>query len=309
MDTPAPSLRVPAHTVRRPRLARLTTPYLFIGPSLLLTVLIMLYPLGYSLWISFTGYNLSRPGQAPFVGLDNYAWAITSPGFFGSIGTTLVYTVVAVGLEFLLGLGFALLLNREFRFQGIVRTLLMLPLFLTPSVVSLMFIFAFYPGEGVVPWLATFVGVPKGFPFFGDPRTAMASLIVVDVWRTTPFMFIVLLAGLQSLPQEIMEAAAIDGASGWQTLRRVTLPLLSPLILIALTIRGMDAFREFDSIYLLTGGGPGQMTEVISMLAYNTGFRYFDLGRASAVAYIILLLVLIFSIYFVKKLRDMQMAS
>lgn len=309
MDTPAPSLRVPAQTVRRPRLARLTTPYLFIGPSLLLTVLIMLYPLGYSFWISFTGYNLSRPGQAPFVGLDNYVWAITSPGFFGSIGTTLVYTVVAVALEFLLGLGFALLLNREFRFQGIVRTLLMLPLFLTPSVVSLMFIFAFYPGEGVVPWLATFVGVPKGFPFFGDPRTAMASLIVVDVWRTTPFMFIVLLAGLQSLPQEIMEAAAIDGANGWQTLRRVTLPLLSPLILIALTIRGMDAFREFDSIYLLTGGGPGQMTEVISMLAYNTGFRYFDLGRASAVAYIILLLVLIFSIYFVKKLRDMQMAS
>jgi multiple sugar transport system permease protein len=285
------------------------TPYLFIGPSLLMTVLIMLYPLLYSFWISFTGYNLSKPGDVPFVGLDNYSWAITSPGFFGSIWTTLVYTVVAVALEFLLGLGFALLLNKEFRFQGIVRTIIMLPLFLTPSIVSLIFLFSFYPGEGVVPWLATFVGVERGFPFFGDPRTAMASLILVDVWRTTPFMFIVLLAGLQSLPQEVMEAAAIDGATAWQTLRRVTLPLLSPLILIALTIRGMDAFREFDSIYLLTGGGPGQATEVISMLAYNTGFKFFDLGRASAVAYIILGLVLVFSVYFVKRLRDMQMAS
>ncbi len=185
----------------------------------------------------------------------------------------------------------------------------MLPLFLTPSIVSLVFLFALYPGEGVLPWLATFVGVPKGFPFLGDPRTALPSLLLVDVWRTTPFMFIVLLAGLQSLPQEIMEAASIDGATAWQTLRRVTLPLLSPLILVALTIRGMDAFREFDSIYLLTGGGPGQATEVISILAYNTGFKYFDIGRASAIAYVILALVLLFSIYFVKKLRDMQASS
>lgn len=309
METPAPPLRVTVEPIRRPRWSRLITPYLFVGPSLLLTGLIMLYPLAYSFWISFTGYNLSKPDQVPFVGLDNYLWAIGDPSFFGSIWTTLVYTVFSVVLEFLLGLGFALLLNKEFRFQGIVRTLMMLPLFLTPSVVSLIFLFGFYPGEGVVPWLATLVGVPKGFPFFGDPRTAMATLIVVDVWRTTPFMFIVLLAGLQSLPQEIMEAAAIDGASAWQLLRRVTLPLLSPLILISLTIRGMDAFREFDSIYLLTGGGPGRATEVISMLAYNTAFKSFDIGRASAVAYLILLLVLIFSIYFVKKLRDMQMSA
>lgn len=309
MDTPVSSVQAPAQTIRRPWLNRLTTPYLFIGPSLILTVLVMLYPLAYSFWISFTGYNLSKPGQVPFVGLDNYVWTITSPGFFTSIWTTLVYTVTSVVLNFVLGLAFALLLNKEFRFQGIVRTIMMLPLFLTPSVVSLIFLFAFYPGEGVVPWLATFVGLEKGFPFFGDPRSAMPALVLVDVWRTTPFMFIVLLAGIQSLPQEIMEAAAIDGASAWQTLRQVTLPLLSPLILIALTIRGMDAFREFDSIYLLTGGGPGQATEVISMLAYNTGFKYFDLGRASAVAYLILLLVLIFSIYFVKRLRDMQMSS
>lgn len=309
METPATSVSIPTHPVRRSRIGRWVTPYLFIAPSLIMTVAIMLYPLAYSLYISFTDYSLSRPGQVRVVGLDNYIWAITEPGFFLSIWTTLVYTFAAVAIEFLLGLGFALLLNKEFRFQGVVRTILMLPLFLTPSIVSLVFLFALYPGEGVLPWLATFVGVPKGFPFLGDPRTALPSLLLVDVWRTTPFMFIVLLAGLQSLPQEIMEAASIDGATAWQTLRRVTLPLLSPLILVALTIRGMDAFREFDSIYLLTGGGPGQATEVISILAYNTGFKYFDIGRASAIAYVILVLVLLFSIYFVKKLRDMQASS
>jgi multiple sugar transport system permease protein len=137
----------------------------------------------------------------------------------------------------------------------------------------------------------------------------MPALILVDVWRGTPFMFLVLLAGIQGLPQEALEAASIDGANAWQTLRHVTLPLLTPLILISLTIRAMDAFREFDLIFLLTQGGPGRKTEVIGMLAYRTGFNYYDMGRASAMAYIILFLVLAFSIYFVKKLRDMQVAS
>lgn len=299
------SVKTPAIRHSSPRLA----PYFFIAPALILTATILLYPLVYSLAISFTGYSLSRPGQIPFVGLENYLWVIRHPAFLNSIFNTLMFTVGAVSLEFLLGLSFALLLNTEFPGQGIVRTILLLPLFLTPSIVALVFLFMYYPGEGVLPWLASFIGVPKAFPFLGDPRTAMISLILVDVWRTTPFMFLVLLAGLQSLPSEVLEAASIDGASSWQTLRYVTLPLLSPLILIALTIRSMDAFREFDTIYLLTGGGPGQATEVISMLAYNTAFRYFDLGRASAIAYVILLLVLFLSIFFVKRLRDMQISS
>ena len=130
----------------------------------------------------------------------------------------------------------------------------------------------------------------------------------MDVWRTTPFMFLVLLAGLQSLPQEVIEAAQIDGASAWQILKSITLPLLMPLILVALTIRGMDAFREFDTFMLLTGVA-SQATEVISMMAYILAFRAYDIGRASAVAWVILILVLIFSVFFVRKLRDMQMES
>lgn len=283
--------------------------YLFLFPSLLVTAAVMLYPLVFSLVASFQNYQLARPEDREFVGMANYVWTIQVPTFLNSVGLTFIFTVVSVAAGFALGLGFALLLNREFRFQGLVRTALMLPLFLTPSVVGLIFVRLYYPGDGIIPLFLALFGLDHNFPLLADPRTALPSVILVDVWRTTPFMFVVLLAGMQSISQEVIEAAQIDGASSWQILRNVTLPLLMPLILIALTIRAMDAFREFDTFMLLTGGGPGESTEVISMLAYLLAFRSYDIGRASAVAWVILLLVLGFSIFFVKKLRDMQVSA
>jgi multiple sugar transport system permease protein len=296
-------------TLRRLLRSRALPGYLFLAPALIVTVAIMLYPLVFSLRTSFENYQLARPDEREFIGLDNYLWTIQSPNFLNSITVTLVFTVVAVSLEFLLGLALALLVNREFRGQGIVRTILMLPLFLTPSVVGLLFVRLYYPGDGLVPLFLSLFGLDNNFPLLGTRTTALPAIILMDVWRTTPFMFLVLLAGLQSLPQEVIEAAQIDGASAWQILKSITLPLLMPLILVALTIRGMDAFREFDTFMLLTGGGPGQATEVISMMAYILAFRAYDIGRASAVAWVILILVLIFSVFFVRKLRDMQMES
>lgn len=295
--------------LRRLRRSRTLPGYLFLAPALIVTVAIMLYPLVFSLQTSFESYQLARPEEREFIGLDNYLWTIQSPNFLNSITVTLVFTAAAVTLEFLLGLALALLVNREFRGQGIVRTMLMLPLFLTPSVVGLLFVRLYYPGDGLVPLFLSLFGLDNNFPLLGTRATALPAIILMDIWRTTPFMFLVLLAGLQSLPQEVIEAAQIDGASPWQILKGVTLPLLMPLILVALTIRGMDAFREFDTFMLLTGGGPGQATEVISMMAYILAFRAYDIGRASAVAWVILILVLIFSVFFVKKLRDMQMES
>jgi multiple sugar transport system permease protein len=295
--------------LRRLLRSRALPGYLFLAPALIATVAIMLYPLVFSLRTSFESYQLARPDEREFIGLDNYLWTIQSPNFLNSITVTLVFTVVAVSLEFLLGLALALLVNREFRGQGIVRTILMLPLFLTPSVVGLLFVRLYYPGDGLVPLFLSLFGLDNNFPLLGTRTTALPAIILMDVWRTTPFMFLVLLAGLQSLPQEVIEAAQIDGASAWQILKSITLPLLMPLILVALTIRGMDAFREFDTFMLLTGGGPGQATEVISMMAYILAFRAYDIGRASAVAWVILILVLIFSVFFVRKLRDMQMES
>jgi multiple sugar transport system permease protein len=295
--------------LRRLLRSRALPGYLFLAPALIVTVAIMLYPLVFSLRTSFESYQLARPEEREFIGLDNYLWTIQSPNFLNAITVTLVFTVAAVALEFLLGLALALLVNREFRGQGVVRTVLMLPLFLTPSVVGLLFVRLYYPGDGLVPLFLSLFGLDHNFPLLGTRSTALPAIILMDIWRTTPFMFLVLLAGLQSLPQEVIEAAQIDGASAWQILKSVTLPLLMPLILVALTIRGMDAFREFDTFMLLTGGGPGQATEVISMMAYILAFRAYDIGRASAVSWVILVLVLGFSIFFVKKLRDMQMES
>jgi ABC-type sugar transport system permease subunit len=295
--------------LRRLLRSRTLPGYLFLAPALIVTVAIMLYPLVFSLRTSFESYQLARPDEREFIGLDNYLWTIQSPNFLNSITVTLIFTLVAVSLEFLLGLALALLVNREFRGQGVVRTVLMLPLFLTPSVVGLLFVRLYYPGDGLVPLFLSLFGLDNNFPLLGTRATALPAIILMDVWRTTPFMFLVMLAGLQSLPQEVIEAAEIDGASAWQILKSVTLPLLMPLILVALTIRGMDAFREFDTFILLTGGGPGQATEVISMMAYILAFRAYDIGKASAVAWVILILVLIFSVFFVRKLRDMQMES
>jgi multiple sugar transport system permease protein len=295
--------------LRRLLRSRALPGYLFLAPALIVTVAIMLYPLVFSLRTSFESYQLARPEEREFIGLDNYLWTIQSPNFLNAITVTLVFTVAAVALEFLLGLALALLVHREFRGQGVVRTVLMLPLFLTPSVVGLLFVRLYYPGDGLVPLFLSLFGLDHNFPLLGTRSTALPAIILMDIWRTTPFMFLVLLAGLQSLPQEVIEAAQIDGASAWQILKSVTLPLLMPLILVALTIRGMDAFREFDTFMLLTGGGPGQATEVISMMAYILAFRAYDIGRASAVSWVILVLVLGFSIFFVKKLRDMQMES
>jgi multiple sugar transport system permease protein len=295
--------------LRRLLRSRTLPGYLFLAPALIVTVAIMLYPLVFSLRTSFESYQLARPDEREFIGLDNYLWTIQSPNFLNSISVTLVFTLVAVSLEFLLGLALALLVNKEFRGQGVVRTVLMLPLFLTPSVVGLLFVRLYYPGDGLVPLFLSLFGLDNNFPLLGTRATALPAIILMDVWRTTPFMFLVLLAGLQSLPQEVVEAAQIDGASPWQILKGITLPLLMPLILVALTIRGMDAFREFDTFMLLTGGGPGQATEVISMMAYILAFRAYDIGKASAVAWVILILVLGFSVFFVRKLRDMQMES
>ena len=291
---------------RRPSL----TPYVFAAPALVLTVVVLFLPMIYAFGLSFFQYSIARPRpNPPFVGLSNYADVLVHSGFVFSVWVTIVYTLVAVALEFGLGLAFALLLNREFRLQGVVRTLLMLPLFLTPIVVGLIWTLIYTPNNGVLS--ATIAALRLGGPtaWLGEPSTAMPAVILVDVWQNTPFMFLVLLAGLQSLPPHVYEAAAIDGASSWQTLVNVTLPMLKPLILVALIIRGMDAFRAFDTIYLLTGGGPGVLTQVISLTVYYIAFQTYDLGLSSAASFIVLVLVLGFSIFFVRELHHAQLEA
>ena len=212
--------------LRRLLRSRALPGYLFLAPALIVTVAIMLYPLVFSLWTSFESYQLARPDEREFIGLDNYLWTIQSPNFLNSITVTLVFTgggqprVSARPGSRVAG-------EPGVSRPGVVRTILMLPLFLTPSV-GLLFVRLYYPGDGLVPLFLSLFGLDNNFPLLGTRTTALPAIILMDVWRTTPFMFLVLLAGLQSLPQEVIEAAQIDGASAWQILKSITLPLLMP---------------------------------------------------------------------------------
>ena len=269
-------------------------------PATLLLLVTSLFPLGYSLWTSLHYHVLTRPGQTRFVGLDNYLDVLRDPITWHSLQVTGWFVFGAVMLELFLGVTMALLLNRAMRGEGILRSLILLPVMLTPVVVALIWVFMFNPEVGVVNYLMGRLGLPDQIVWLGSPATALLSVILVDAWRNTPFVFMMTLAGLQSLPPEPFEAAIVDGATPWQVFSRVTMPLLKPVLLSVATIRGMDAFREFDLVYVLTGGGPSNVTEVVSVFTYRVAFRYFDIGRASTISFLILGVVMLFGFYFVR---------
>ncbi|MBV9543420.1 MAG: sugar ABC transporter permease [Chloroflexi bacterium] len=176
---------------------------------------------------------------------------------------------------------------------------------MTPAVVAFMWRFMLHPDMGIINYFLGIAGF--GHPvWLGDPKLALPSIMGVEIWRNTPFMFLVFLAGMQSLPVELFEAAAVDGASFWQQFRRLTLPLLMPLILVAVIIRGMDALREFDTIFIMTGGGPGNSTETIAISTYRYSFRNYDMGLGSAVSYVIFAIVFLFGLYFVRRMNRIR---
>lgn len=286
------------------RLPSIPFHYGAILPALLLTILVVVGPLLYSLRLSVWRYNLTDPFNRYYVGLSNYETAVQQPVFWSSLRVTLIYTVVAVFIQFFLGFGFALLVNHLTWGKRFTRTAIMLPAFITPVVVALTWRFLLHPELGTVNYYLQEWGfIDSGLVWLGDKNLALFSVIMVDVWRNTPFLFLVFLAGLQSVPHELLESASIDGASPFQKLMHIIVPLLKPLILVGLIIRSMDAMREFDTIFVLTGGGPGTLTEVISLTAYRFAFRNFEIGIAAAISFIIFLLVLFFSILFVREMQ------
>jgi multiple sugar transport system permease protein len=246
----------------------------FLLPGLVFLFAIDLVPLIYSAWISFYEWWLLRPRNIRFVGLGNYLQLATDPEFGRAVVVTTLFTVGSVAVEFLVGLALALLFAQPIRFLRPLRVLLLLPLFIVPVVGATMWRVIFHPELGVLNYYLNLAGFGRP-AWLGDPTLALVSITLVDAWRTIPFMFLVLYAGLEMLPTELYEAAAVDGASRWQSFRHVTVPLLTYIMLVALLIRGMDAFREFDIIFVLTGGGPGTATQTIQMLNY----RVFGLGH------------------------------
>jgi multiple sugar transport system permease protein len=261
----------------------------FLLPGLVFLFAIDLIPLAYSAWVSFYNWWLIRPRDVRFVGLANYTRMADDPEFTRAVVVTTLFTVGSVLLEFLVGLLLALLFAQPFRFLRPIRVLLLLPLFVVPVVGATMWRVIFHPEVGVLNHYLTTIGLGP-LPWLSDPRLALVSITLVDAWRTIPFMFLVIYAGLEVLPAELFEAAAVDGASAWQSFRHITVPLLTYIMLLAVLIRGMDAFREFDIIFVLTGGGPGTATQTIQILNYRA-FGLGHMGEANAIGIVTLIIV------------------
>jgi multiple sugar transport system permease protein len=266
------------------------SPYLFLFPSVLILLGLTIYPILYALNLSFYKWAVTSGAAPNFVGLANYADLMNSSEFFNALTNTLIFTGASVGLSFVTGLMLALLLNSEIKGSGIYQSFLMIPTIITPIVVGMSFRFLYNFDIGLINYFLEVIHLPKQ-AWLGTPSLALPALILVDIWEWTPFMALVLLAGLQSLPQPPFEAADIDGASIVQKFRYITLPMLGQAIAVALLIRTMDAFRWFDTIYAMTRGGPGDATETLSVFAWKYGFLYFDMGYATAAALLMLFMI------------------
>ncbi len=288
--TPAPARS--AHA-RGPR----DRAWAFLLPAYGAIIAVVGIPTLYSLYLSFHQWKLTTFKRGvPFVGFDNYSKALSDDAFWHSMQVTLIFTLVALTLEIVLGVGLAVLMDQDFRGRRTARILLLLPMFVTNVVIGLIWRILLSYDFGVVNWALSLFGLPK-VAWLGDPTLALWSLIVIDVWNTTAFVALIVLAGLQGIPDEPRQAARVDGASSWQVFRLITLPLLRPVLLVAVIWRTIDLFRIFDVVFSLTGGGPYNATETISLYAYNEGFASFNLGFASAISYLIIIgLVIILAI-------------
>lgn len=289
------------------------TGWLLVVPALLLLLLVFAYPILRAFWSSLFLENLGTQLQPVFAGLDNYTRLILDGRFWQSLWNTAVFTIASVILELLLGMGIALVLNQSFRGRGALRTIAILPWALPTAVMALAWAWIFNDQFGVWNDMLLRLGLIEApVNWLGNPSLAMLTIIAADVWKTTPFISILLLAGLQSIPQDLYEAHAIDGASPWQNFYRITLPLLMPQILIALLFRVAQAVGIFDLVQVMTGGGPAGSTETVSIYIYATVMRYLDFGYGAAlvvVTFTLLVIAVAIAAYYLSKLRRRLGAS
>ncbi|RKY05712.1 sugar ABC transporter permease [Candidatus Poribacteria bacterium] len=279
--------------------------WLFLAPTLLLLLFIVVFPLIWSLGLSFCKYNATRDEPPLFVGLQNYRRLLSSPDVWRRFTVTGRYVLLAVAGEFALGFGLALLLNRRFYGKGLITTLFLLPMMFSPVVIGTFFRFMLDPNWGIVDHVLSKLGLPR-IAWTSDPRFAIYSLVICDVWIWTPFMILMTLAGLSTVPPYLYEAAEIDRASWWLKFRYITLPHIAPILILALLFRTMDAIRFFDQVYVLTGGGPGEVTETVPFYIYKVAFSYWRTGESCALAYILVIVIIGLSsiyIHYLNKVR------
>jgi len=260
-------------------------------------------PLGRALWMSLFDIQLTRPGVEPFVGLGNYIDQLTSADFWASTWRALFFTIVSTALELGLGLGLALLMDQPMRLRWLLRSIVILPWALPTIVNALMWRWIDNAEYGALNALLTQTGVLHRYqPWLSDSDLAMWMVIGADVWKTTPLVAILLLAGLQAIDREVVEVARVDGAGPLALFRHIILPLLTPVILIVLVLRTMEAFKVFDIIWIMTHGGPANSTQTIAIYAYQTAYQGFDFGRGAALGYLIALVIMVLAAVYLRLL-------
>jgi multiple sugar transport system permease protein len=267
--------------------------YLLIAPAVILMLAVTAYPIGYAVWLSLQRYNLATPDDTAFVGLANYGTVLTDRYWWTALAVTLAITVISVAIEFVLGMALALVMHRTIFGKGLVRTAILIPYGIVTVAASYSWYYAWTPGTGYLANL-----LPDGSAPLTQQIPSLGIVILAEVWKTTPFMALLLLAGLALVPQDLLNAAQVDGAGPWKRLFKVILPLIKPAILVALLFRTLDGFRIFDNIYVLTGGTNN--TGSVSILGYDNLFKAFNLGLGSAISVLIFLCVALIAFIYIK---------
>jgi len=290
MTATAPPARTPGGFLARRRRRY----FRFAIPALVVVGLVIVFPWLFTVYMSVFDWKIGQ--AAHFVGLDNYVNLATNRRFLESIVHTFYFTLLAVVFPLVLGTAAALVFHREFPFRGLLRSIFTLPMMATPVAVALVWTMMFHPQQGVLNYLLSLVGLPPSLWVY-SPTLVIPSLVLVEIWHWTPLVMLIVLGGLAALPTEPYESARLDGASEWQVLRSLTQPMVAPFIVVAAVIRTIDADKAFDTIYVISQGGPGTASETINLYLYLQAFAFYNVGNASAVVVvffgIILLLALV----------------
>lgn len=298
-----------AVTTTRPGLSDRSVANLFLLPTVLLLVAMNVFPLFWSLYLSFCSYADTSSKPARWLGTANYGRLLADPDIWHNFTFTARFTLLAVGMQLLVGFGMALLLNRTFKLKSLVTTLILLPMMLSPVVVGLFWRYMFQSSDGLINWLLQALHLQDPthpLNWLSEPNHALWSLVIVDTWMWSPFVMLISLAGLNAVPPHLYEAAEVDRASTWFKFRHITLPMVAPLVMIALLFRTIDCFKLFDTVYILTGGGPGSSTQTVSVSLYQQAFNSHQTGYACALAYMILLVIIGLANLFIKFLARVR---
>ncbi|MEP0519634.1 MAG: sugar ABC transporter permease [Hyphomicrobiales bacterium] len=286
------------------------TPYAFITPAVLVMLGGLLYPVVMAFYLSFYDWEIGRKlSEAPFVGFENFVRMVQDPQVWEVIWVTLRFGFWTISIEMILGIGLALLLEKPIRGASLFRTIFILPLMVSPVVVGLIWRYLF---DARIGWINYYLGAWFGIEpqvWLGDANLAFFAIVFTDIWQWTPFIFIIIIAGLQALPSEVVEASTIDGANWWQQIFLVKLPMIKSIIVIALLMRLIDVFRGMEVMLIMTGGGPGRSTELLSLHIYNRAFDTQQLGYASAISVLLILIVFAISMFILTVANPMKSKS